>query len=251
MVPSRVAILLTGQMRRYTDPDVQHSLHSYFALFDAVDIFVSTWSDRGISYNHGDMRIHGDEGDAITEEKVRSAFPQTRSVVIHDLKAWEAKLEGCWRAVYTEGFQWNGGHIRGTAVPQLFTLWDANKARQTYQQEKGIQYDLVIRVRADALFIPHSRSLYERVLAGEIHAINNPTSGTYYPQRIYDIFFFGTPEAMDVACEAYPNLPQLVAHPWQNGLHPRDACRCLYVQTRFVGGLGVCDIPLDICKAKR
>ena len=247
----RVAILVTGQMRRYTDPDVQQSLQSYFALFDAVDIFVSTWSDRGISYNHGDMRFQGDEGDVVTEDQVRRVFPQARSVAIHDLKTWEAKLEGCWRAVYTEGFEWSGMKIKGTVVPQLFTLWDAKEAKKRHEIQHGIQYDLVLRVRPDVLFAPHSRSLYERVADSEIHAINNPASGTYYPQRIYDIFFFGKSAAMDILCEAYKNLPQLVAHPWQNGLHPRDACRCLYVQARYVGGLGVCDIPLDVCKVKR
>jgi hypothetical protein len=238
-------------MRRYTDPDVQHSLHSYFTLFDHVDLFVSTWSDRGISYNHGDMRLRGDEGDVVTEEKVRRAFPQTRSVVIHELKAWEARLEGCWKQVYTEGFEWSGMKIKGTVVPQLFTLWDANEAKKRHEIQHGITYDLVLRVRPDALFVPHSRSLYERVATGEIHAINNPASGTFYPQRIYDIFFFGAPKAMDILCDAYKNLPVLLEHPWQNGLHPRDACRCLYVQARYVGGLGVCDIPLDICKVKR
>jgi hypothetical protein len=160
-------------------------------------------------------------------------------------------LDGIWRAVYTEGFQWNGMNIKGTVVPQLFGIWDANESRKAWASLNSVAHDLVIRVRPDALFIPHSRSLYDSVLSGEIHAINNQASGTYYPQRIYDIFFFGKPGAMDIVCDAFRNLPALVAHPWQNGLHPRDACRCLYVQARFVGGLGVHDIPLDICKVKR
>ncbi len=247
----RVAILLCGQMRRFQDPAVLASLHSFFRLFDTVDIFISTWSDRGISYNHGQERRHGDEGDHITEAMLRATYPTLKAVAIHDLKTWETTLSGCWKSVYTEGFPWNGGHIRGTVVPQLFTLADANRLRKEYAEAHGIQHDIVIRCRPDTLFQPHSRSIYEATKPNTIYAINNKATGTYWPQRIYDIFFFGTAAAMDVVCDAYAHLDQLTAHPWQNGLHPRDCCRCLYVQARFQYGLAVVDMPVDLCTVVR
>jgi hypothetical protein len=247
----RVAILLSGQMRRYTDPEVLHSLQRFWSLFDAVDIFISTWSDRGVSYNHGDIKWRGDEAEAITEGELRRLYPQARSVAIHNLREWETALEGCWKTVYTEGFEWNGGHIRGTVVPQLFGIWDANRLRREYEAATGVKYDLVIRCRPDVVVTPHSRSVYESVVPNTIYAINNKASGAYYPQRIYDIFFFGSPAAMDCTCDAYQCLDVLVGHPWNNGLHPRDACRCLYIQARFMMGLGVMDIPADLCKVAR
>lgn len=247
----RVAVLLTGQMRRYTDPEVLHSLQKYWSLFDAVDVFISTWSDRGVSYNHGDMRVRGDEGDRVTEAELRRIYPQTRGIAVHDIKVWETGLKGVWKTVYTEGFEWNGMKIRGTVVPQLFGLWDANRLRREYEMSTGVSYDLVIRCRPDVVFVPHSRSLYESAAPNTVYAINNVASGTYYPQRVYDIFFFGDAAAMQGICEAYPRLEELVAHPWDNGLNPRDACRCLYIQARFLNGSNVVDIPFDICKVAR
>ncbi len=178
-------------------------------------------------------------------------YPQARRIAIHNLREWETTLEGCWKTVYTEGFEWNGGHIRGTVVPQLFGIWDANRLRREYEVATGAKYDLVIRCRPDVIFTPHSRSVYESVVPNTIYAINNKASGAYYPQRIYDIFFFGSPAAMDCTCQAYRCLDVLVGHPWNNGLHPRDACRCLYIQARFMMGLGVTDIPADLCKVVR
>jgi hypothetical protein len=247
----KVAILLCGQMRRYTDPEVLHSLHNFFALFGAVDVFVSTWSDRGVSYNHGNVRWRGDEGDTITEASLRSLYPQIRACAIHVLREWEAGLSGCRKQMYEEGFEWNGMKINGTVVPQLFGIWDANRLRREYEATTGAQYDVVIRCRPDAQFINHSKSLYESLHSNTIYAINNRGSGTFYPQRIYDIFFYGTSEAMNQLCDAYTNLEALVNHPWQNGLHSWDACRCLYIQARFFGGAAVVDLPLDVCKVVR
>ncbi len=234
-------------MRRYTDPDVLQSLKTYFARFPALDIFVSTWSDRGVSHNHGQAVYRGDEKDVVSESVIRQHFPQVRGVRIHDSAVWEAQLRGAWKTVYEEGFEWNGMQIRGTVVPQLFTLWDANEMRKA----AGASHDVVIRVRPDVLFRDHSRSLYDSVAPNTIYAINNRRTGTFYPQRIYDIFFFGTADAMDGVCEAYRNFDRLIEHPWQNGLHTRDACRCLYVQARFFGCTAVVDLDVDVCAVKR
>ncbi len=253
----RVAILLCGQMRRFQDADVLHSLHAFFRLFDTCDIFVSTWSDRGVSHNHGDTRLRGDEGDVITEAQLKAAYGHwLRGAAIHGLKEWERGLglmEGCRKSVYTEGFEWNGAHIKGTVVPQLFTLWDANKMRTAFCAQTGLTHDLVIRCRPDVIFGHIGRSLYESAVGagGCIYTINNRATGTYYPQRIYDIFFFGSAGSMDAVCGAWEHLDRLVVHPWRNGLHPRDACRCLYVQARFQHGLQVVDIPIDVCVVKR
>jgi hypothetical protein len=246
-IQMNVAILLCGQMRQYNDPDVIESLRVYLGQFASVDIYVSTWSDRGVSYNHGHVCLQGDEGEQVTEATLRQYFPQIHSIRIHDTKVWEKGLQGAWKAAYTEGFTWSGMKIRGTVIPQLFTLWDANQLRK----ESGIKHDLVIRCRPDALFAGHAPSIYHFVSPNTIYAINNPSTGTFYPQRIYDIFFFGTAEAMDGVCGAYKNFNELEAYPWQNGLHPRDACRCLYIQARFFVNIAVVDLPIDICVIKR
>lgn len=252
----RAAILLCGQMRRYEDADVLNSLHRFFDLFDVCDLFVSTWDVRGVSYNHGDVRHRADEGDAVSGETLRRAYgARLRSARIHDDAIWSAGLEGIARRVFEEGFEWSGMRIKGTSIPQLFTLWDANRMRKEYERETGARYDVVIRCRPDVLFSEEGlhRRWFEvvRADAGTIYAINCPRTGAFYPNRVYDIFFYGSGAAMDAICDAYWSVDALVSHPFQNGLHPRDVCRMLYVQAVHQHGLKVADVDCEICAVKR
>jgi hypothetical protein len=42
----------------------------------------------------------------------------------------------------------------------------------------------------------------------------------------------------------------LIDHPFENGLHKRDACRILYAQA-LVHGIPVDDLPYEVCRVKR
>jgi hypothetical protein len=233
-------------MRTYRDPAVLDSLLRLFASFDECDIYVSTWITCGVSYNHGHIIRIGNEHDRVTEEDIRTLYPRVQAVEVLDFQHWLTTLSATYRRIYEEGFYWNGMHIRGTAVPQLWALWNANRLRC----ESKRTYDCVMRVRPDAIFsMPIPKEILEDTEG--IWAINCMATGTYYPQRIYDIFFFGSPRNMTATCDAYNHLESLIAHPFSNGLHPRDVCRLLYVQTTHMHGIRVKDLPLDVCVVKR
>ena len=250
----RAAILLCGQMRRYEDADVLNSLQRFFGLFDICDLFISTWAVRGVSYNHGDIRHRADEGDAVSHETLRRAYgDRIRAMGIHDDAVWSAGLDGAARRVFEEGFEWNKMRIKGTSIPQLYTLWDANRLRKEHERTTGARYDVVIRCRPDVLFSEEGlqRRWFEGLEARTIYAINCPRTGAFCPNRIYDIFFYGSGPAMDAACDAYWSVDTLVSHPFQNDLHPRDVCRMLYVQANQQHGLRVADVDCEICAVKR
>ena len=248
----RIALLMCGQMRTFDNPRVQASFRAFVAALGAheVDMFVSTWSDRGISYNHG----HPEASRAmapnatVTEEMIRAVYAGLNivSVQIRDYAEWQTRLRPSYAAVLREGFQWNGMRIAGTVVPQLFTIWDANMLRRA----GGKSYDWVFRVRPDLVFEPLD-DLLAPLDPKHVHAINAPTAGVFWPQRIYDIFFFGGPAAMDVACDSYNHIDVAIQHPFMNGLHPRDACRILYVCTALMGRVPVRDIDRVVCKIHR
>jgi hypothetical protein len=244
----KAAILLCGQMRTWKYPAVLQSLLRFFAGFETCDLFVSTWDEQGVSYNHGTILNDQNSQQKITESSIRDTYPGVRDVAIHSLTAWESTLSTEYMRIYKEGFMWNGGHIRGTVVPQLFTLWDANRLRKAHERQSGTRYDVVIRCRPDVRM---------HIDAGQwidgfpgISSINNPASGTFFPNRIYDIFFYGPSRAMDALCDAYNHLEFLEAHTFQNGLDKRDACRILRVQA-LVHDIPVRDIPFDVCHVMR
>lgn len=259
----RIALLVAGQMRSVEDPDVRASLRRFLAdSFGAgvqVDVFVSTWSIHGTSHNHGHPVDRGFATNTVTAQKLLTWFEDSqgpiamtlRSHEIHDLAAWEATLSPTYRQVYTEGFQWRGMSIKGTVVPQLFTLWDANRLRTHYERQTGVRYTCVMRVRPDVMFRSPLNPVdwTPEALQQCIYAIN--CANAWHPQRIYDIFFYGGPTAMTCLCDAYNHLEALVAHPFQNGLHPRDCCRILYVQAAEVHGLVVRDLPYNVCEIRR
>jgi hypothetical protein len=244
----KTAVLLCGQMRTWKDPDVLQSLLSFFAGFELCDIFVSTWDEQGVSYNHGAVVNGENSQQKVTDSLIRETYPGVKGVSIHSLAAWESALSPTYNQIYKEGFMWNGGHIKGTVVPQLFTLWDANRLRKAYERQSGTRYDVVLRCRPDAR-MHFSGNRWIDDFSG-ISAINNPASGTFFPNRIYDIFFYGPSRAMDALSDAYNHLEFLEAHTFQNGLDKRDACRILRVQA-LVHDIPVRDIPFDVCHVMR
>lgn len=255
--PLRVALLVAGQMRSVEDAAVRASLQRFlndsFGSEASVDIFVSTWSKHGISHNHGNGVPRSFEDDTVTASAVQrwfSPYGTVCDVTIHDLAAWEMGLSPAYHRVYTEGFHWCDMYIKGTMVPQLFTLWDANRLRTAHETATGKRYDVVLRIRPDVVFNSGLRpdEWTAEALCG-ISAIN--CEDAWYPQRIYDVFFYGSGRSMTYLCDAYNHLDALLAHPFDNGLHPRDACRILYVQAALIHGLPVHDLDRVICDIVR
>ncbi|EJH9402433.1 hypothetical protein NF821_005030, partial [Escherichia coli] len=52
----------------------------------------------------------------------------------------------------------------------------------------------------------------------------------FYPNRIYDILFWGKSENMDYICDSWNNIQNLLDDKFDNGLPVVDCCRLLYVQ---------------------
>lgn len=247
----RIALLMCGQMRLFDHPRVVGAFRDFVGALGCgsdggtatIDLFVSTWSDRGVSYNHGHpLHAHTANNATITESDIRRVYEPTgvriAGIKVRNYAEWRARLRPTYAAMEREGFVWNGMNIRGTMVPQLFTLWDANMMRCS---AGGQTHDLVIRIRPDLLYnLTHAGPLLVTpVVPNTVTGINSPAAGVFWPQRIYDIFFWGTAAAMDNVCDAYNNVEAAVAHPFNNGLHPRDACRILYVQAALIGTLRV------------
>ena len=240
----RVAVLLSGQMRTFDDPALlQHYFEHLFEPLNA-DIFVATWTQRGYSYNHGAGALDRQD-DIITTNMLEAAYKERlKAVEIESLSEFESTLSDEHREIYTTGFEWSGMKIKGTSVPQFYKMSRANQLKRRYEQQNNFRYDLVIRARPDLNMVAPLEQRYLTDLDTTLYHINCP--GTFWPHRVYDIFFYSSSKNMDIMASAYHNIPELEHVPLNNGLHPRDACRLLFIMA-LAGKMKVVDMDYNPC----
>jgi hypothetical protein len=61
----------------------------------------------------------------------------------------------------------------------------------------------------------------------KIFTLNPPK--IFYPNRIYDIFFYGNNESMNKLCDCWLTILDCINNPFDNRLPNVDSCRVLYV----------------------
>jgi hypothetical protein len=223
----RYALLLSGQMRTFDNKDVVSNIHSCLIDKYNCDVFVSTWDERGYSYCHGSGKENLLSKESITVEKIRLSYKNVKDIQIDNFQKWLSELPDTIRQFYEKGFPWDGVHIKGTSVPFLYKLFSANEMKKNYEKITGIKYDVVFCTRPDCIFVNSLKECYLTDFT-KLYAIN--CHGTYWPHRVYDIFFYSNSENIDKISDAYGNIIELANHPYRNGLHPKDVCRMLYVQ---------------------
>jgi len=237
----RVAVLLSGQMRTFDDPVLLE--HYYKNLFEPLnaDIFVSTWDNRGCSHAHGASKADIATADLITNDMIEAAYKdRLKALDIETLSDFEATLSDEYREIYTTGFEWSGLKIKGTSVPQFYKMMRVTELKRRYEHQHNFTYDLVIRARPDLDMVAPLEPRYMTDLDKNLYHINCP--GTFWPHRIYDIFFYSSSKNMDIMGTAYCIISALEKVPFDNRLHPRDACRLLFI---LAIGTGINVVNMD------
>jgi hypothetical protein len=243
----KVALVLSGQLRTFHHPVVLASLHQFIKQFDECDVFLSLWDKIGFSYKHGGGVRPENADNSVKAEQIINLIPRLKGLHIESEEEWLSNISESYKTIYTEGFEWLGMKLTGTMVPQLYKIWDGNRLKKKYEQENNFTYDLVIRSRPDNQYFSYIKHQYLADLT-KIYAIN--CSGTYFPNRIYDIFFFSNSANMDILCDAYNHILRNESHPFYNGLNPRDACRILRVQA-LISDIPVVDMDSNVCMIYR
>jgi hypothetical protein len=170
---------------------------------------------------------------------------------MEDEAAWLATLPAAMKTYYTKGYDWSGSHYKGTSVPQFYTLAVANWMKSVFESANHFKYDVVMRNRPDNRFLTRFPAI--EIPENAVVGINSRSSPfkTFWPHRIYDIFFFGSSAAMDVvAGKAFDEYMDNVSHPFNNGLHAEDSCRLLFVQA-LRHGIRVGDLNSDVVVVER
>jgi len=224
----RVAVCLSGEMRFFTDELVMNGFETYIQSWNP-DIFISTWDHVGISMNHGYISPKDiKEREDTLHLHIQNTYKNLKAVEIENYNEWiDSISQEDYNIIYSDTF-----YSRTiNSYPQLYKIYKANKLKMDYEKELGFKYDVVLRIRPDNLFIKPLD--LNQISSNLIYNIN--LKGAFYPNRIYDIFFYGGSEEMDVVSDSYRFFKQLLYSPFDNGLCSRDTCRLLYLQAINAG----------------
>ncbi|EHT4088238.1 hypothetical protein KX058_004474 [Escherichia coli] len=236
----RVAILYCGQLRNFDNSELlKMNFDNILSRFNC-DIFASVWDERGYSLHHGQAEpsIYSKNKD-ISESKIHNLLSHSgctvRGVEIENFDIWIASQNKNIKKLYHEGLHFGDKVVKATAFPQLYKIFKANKLKKDFERQHNFRYDLVIRMRPDMGFV---ESIPDFCLYDELAMSSNNSKNIYhlnppkifYPNRIYDILFWGKSENMDYICDSWNNIQNLLDDKFDNGLPVVDCCRLLYVQ---------------------
>lgn len=241
---NRVAILLAGEMRNFDNIELIQKNNEYLFELYNCDIFVSTWDKRGFSPYHGSInnKIYSDNKiNDINNYNIKTTN-------IENYEDWFDNLPDTYKEIYYKGLKCGDKLINATIFPQLYKIWDCNRLKTEYETQNDFKYDLVIRFRPDMCLVEEIPEEYlndflnitKELSANKIYTLNPPK--IFYPNRIYDIFFYGDNDSMNKLCNCWLTILDFIHHPFDNNLPIVDACRVLYVCCLF-NNLNVIDIP--------
>ncbi len=225
----RVAVCISGEMRYFDEKIVKDG----FKFIDELnpDIFISTWSHRGTSVDlDRNYSSFDKKDDDRLEEKILQNYRNIKKIEIESFNTWVDNLDNFNKDILGNRYSTNGLPI--TSPAQLYKLKKRNLLKSEYEEKNNFIYDVVIKVRPDSLFV-ESIDL-SHLKDNTIYHLNFGKHA-YWPNRIWDLFFFGDSKSMDYLSQAFDSLKELVENPFNNGLDRRDPSRLLFLQSQNCG----------------
>lgn len=140
--PLKIAIQIFGHLRTFRDcaPYLYENLLNKYDC----DVFMHTWS----KLNHNSQTWHGnsDQSDILTNEfEVKKIYPN-----IKRLKIEEQVPCDLGNAIFIPNFDSVPTKISIFGMgSMIYSMAQANKLREEYEKENGLEYDFVICVRPD------------------------------------------------------------------------------------------------------
>ncbi len=214
----RVAICLSGELRYFNNELVHRGFETFIQKHNP-DIFVSTWDHVGISMNHQYINpFDQKEVQLQLEDETKQVYKSLKGVRMENYNNWVSNVDEEISGILKDP---SYDYRTVNSFAQLYKLYQANELKAQYEATHGFKYDVVIRSRPDNLFVDDLK-LHE-IEPNTIYNIN--FQGNFYPNRIYDILFYGDSASMDVVSTSYLHFKELLRNSFNNGLCSRDACR--------------------------
>jgi hypothetical protein len=215
----KIAVCLAGQYRTF-DSDVVQKTIKYFLLDKyECDLYISTWENRGVSLNHGNIVSIKNESDTIKYEDINN-YIHFENIEIENYSTWYSNLE-----TNLKNLIHNSGLHSGT-IPQLYKKY---KAYSLIPKDKN--YDFVIVTRPD-IFIFDDFNIENLLEDNIVWNCNPQNTWAYYPNRIFDIMYMGKKDSIDLISNCYFNIQKLLDDPFNSNLSSLDCCKMLYIYAK-------------------
>jgi hypothetical protein len=238
----KIAVCISGEMRYFNDPIVIDSYNKFVNILNP-DVFISTWDHVGHSMNHG--YINPDDNKTVDNtiaNSIKSIYSNIKDIKEENYNNWFDSIDSEIKSrVYAQWYN----PLTINSYAQIYKICDSINLKANYEKDNNFKYDVVIRLRADSLFVNHFDLNINK------HTIYNINFGAaYYPNRIYDILFYGDSDSMDSLSKCFTNYVSLLGNEFHNGLCKRDACRLLYLQS-ILSELQVESVNTRLCDIYR
>jgi len=218
----KIAFLFSGQLREL---EFQLFRKSLLNLTQGLDyaIFAYSWEETGKSLNHKDYLPEINLVENI-DEKINLLFKNYNLLDFgyEKFKDFKKGLKDQHREIFFSK-KFDFGTVN--SLPQIYTL---NKSFELLEKSE-YNFDLVFRCRFDSIFIHPMKIFPLKEILSNGNVFNLNFGRAYYPNRIYDIFFGGSRNAMNFISTIWDDIPFLVKNNFNNGLDKRDSCRILYL----------------------
>lgn len=204
-------------MRTFLTNDV---LNSYRNVCEKLspDIFISVWDHVGESHCHRD-NVQLDYTNNVTLKDFENSLSNIINIEIENYNKWKTSIpESITNIINRTDMDYRTKN----SYSQLYKIYKCNELKKTYEVEHNFVYDVVVRLRPDFLF---QLEFKPSVSKDAIYHINSGVA--YYPNRIYDVLFYGDSLSMDNLTTTYKYFESLVCDDFSNGLDSRDCCRIL------------------------
>ncbi len=238
----KVALLFSGQYREFDSDLFKYSLSNLITDID-YSIYSFCWKEKGASLNHSKRTPLIKNFDY--EETIKCLFKDF-NLKKYDFESYEEFIKSL--PLDYSNIQNSNKFHSGTihTLPQLYAISKSFKLIE----EDLFDYDLIFRCRYDSLFI-HPLILHDlRSIKNSNHLYNINFGRSYYPKRVYDIFFGGSPSSMKFLSSIWDEIPKLISIKSSNNLDQRDPCRLIYLSA-YLNNIKVKSLDFRICDVYR
>ena len=149
----KTALCISGELRTFNNPNVIDNLKKYILDDLTPDVFLSVW-------DHVGMSIHQEKNfDSISKtfnvQELYNIYGNIKSVNVENLDNWLSSpgndsLKDRYRQWSTHK---NSSFDVATTIPHFYKVYDTYKLKKDYETNNNVNYDLVIKMRPDLLFV--------------------------------------------------------------------------------------------------
>lgn len=243
----KVALCISGELRNFNDDNLVKNLQKFIIDDLNPDVFISTWDHVGIS-------IHQTENiekvpNKFDVSELHTIYKNIKGLHIENLDFWlnsvgYENLKNTFKQWRIHG---NGNFNVATTIPHFYKVYDSYLLKKRYELENNINYDIVIKMRPDLFFV---NFINKNIKKNTVYHNNFGPSGWFWPNRIYDIFFYSDNESFDKLSKSWLDLENLLLDPFDNGCGKMDACRTFFLQS-LRHNISVESVNCRICEVYR